>query len=387
MEYIPRPAFFAGSFHEPDSLGLTSREFQAFAQRRGLPFFSVHAGPSTRKWTEGDLTVLELQRGKTAIDLDDNLHFDPLLWRHTWRAEFALSQFKPDIIHVTGPGDCGIMGAYLARAMGVPLVASWHRDLHEFAARRLQQLLSFVPSPYLDFAVDHTQRHTLESVALFYRFARVLLAPSPDRMEMLRRRTGKPVFLMRPGVDTELFHPARRFRQDGAFTIGYVGQLRPERNVRFLAEIERSLPDGNHRFLIAGEGPERDWLERNMRRAEFAGVLHGEQLARACANMDLFVCPSGSHTPVLEALASGVPVVVFAPGFPVRGGADGFVARDSEDFLWGVKEILSNPSMHQSMREEARRGALGASWDRVFEQVYRVYSSTQTHTPDLRAAS
>ena len=157
----PRLAYFAGSFHEPDSLGLTSREFQAFARRRGLPFFSVHAGPSTTKRTEGDLTVLELQRGKAAIDLDDELHFDPFLWRHTWRVEFALRRFRPDIIHVTGPGDCGIMGAYLARVMGVPLVASWHRDLHEFAARRLQQLLSFVPSPYLDFAVDRTERHTL----------------------------------------------------------------------------------------------------------------------------------------------------------------------------------------------------------------------------------
>jgi hypothetical protein len=55
-------AFFADSFHQVSGVGLTSREFAAFAQRRGLPFLSVHAGPADRTFRHGPLTTVEFQR-------------------------------------------------------------------------------------------------------------------------------------------------------------------------------------------------------------------------------------------------------------------------------------------------------------------------------------
>ncbi|NKB16852.1 MAG: glycosyltransferase family 1 protein, partial [Sphingomonadales bacterium] len=67
---------------------------------------------------------------------------------------------------------------------------------------------------------------------------------------------GKPAFIMRRGVDTELFSPTRRDLQDGIFRLGYIGRLRPEKNVRFLAELERNLLRAgktNFRFLIVGD--------------------------------------------------------------------------------------------------------------------------------------
>ncbi len=45
------------------------------------------------------------------------------------------------------------------------------------------------------------------------------------------------------------------------------------------------------RFLIVGHGAEEDWLREHLPRAEFAGVLRGEALSEAYANMDLFVFP------------------------------------------------------------------------------------------------
>jgi phosphatidylinositol alpha 1,6-mannosyltransferase len=64
---------------------------------------------------------------------------------------------------------------------------------------------------------------------------------------------------------------------------------------------------------IVGHGAEESWLRENMLRATFTGVLRGEELAEAYANMDLFVFPSHTDTfgnVVLEALASGVPAIV-----------------------------------------------------------------------------
>ena len=52
----------------------------------------------------------------------------------------------------------------------------------------------------------------------------------------------------------------------------------------------------NYRFLVVGDGDELEWLRANLRRAEFPGVLKGEPLAEAYANMDLFRFPSHTDT-------------------------------------------------------------------------------------------
>jgi glycosyltransferase involved in cell wall biosynthesis len=392
MVSVPRVAFFADSFHEMDGLGSTVREFEAFARRRDLPLFIVRTGLSTRALSAGSVSVLELQRGPASIDLDKDLRFDPFFWRYAWRVEHALRRWKPDVIHVTGPGDAGIMGAYAAYRQRIPLVASWHTNLHEVAARRLQQILSFVPSPYLDFAVGRTERNTFRGVALFYRIARVLLAPAPDVMDTLRRETGKPVWLMPRGVDPVTYRPSLRFRQDGSFILGFSGPLARGGNARFLVDVDRNLNNSNHRFLVIGDGPERPWLADNLRRAAFPGRLTGVALARAYAGMDLFLFPSRTDSlgnAIPEVLASGVPVVTAGGGqrFLIQSGVNGYAASTDEDFLWGVREILASPALHQRMREEARRSALEYSWDRVFERVYEAYSAALGASGTLKAAS
>ena len=114
------------------------------------------------------------------------------------------------------------------------------------------------------------------------------------------------------------------------------------------------------------------------RDAEFTGVLHGEELAAAYAEMDVFVFPSHTDTfgnVVLEALASGVPAVVTPDGGPctiVRDGQTGRIVPD-EGFAAAVAELLADPAKHAEMRLAARAYALTASWDSVFEGVYRGY--------------
>ena len=149
MQSAPRVAFFADSFHEVNGVALTSRQLDAFARRRNLPFLSVHSGPETTTKTEGSITTMELERGPASLTIDDGLKFDPFLWRYMRRMVKAVRQFRPDVIHVTGPSDMGILGASLAFHMDIPLVASWHTNLHEFAARRLEKLLYFMPANYL----------------------------------------------------------------------------------------------------------------------------------------------------------------------------------------------------------------------------------------------
>ena len=162
MNPAPRVAFFADSFHEVNGVALTSRQLDGYARRLELPFLSVHAGPQTRKWTEGSVNTLEIRRSRAKFPVEVDLYFDPLFWRNYRLVEKALDEFQPDVIHLTGPSDVGILGAYFAHSRGIPLVASWHTNLHEFAARRLHSMLSFIPRAFRDFAAALTERGTLD---------------------------------------------------------------------------------------------------------------------------------------------------------------------------------------------------------------------------------
>src|SRR5262249_45472633 len=121
--------------------------------------------------------------------------------------------------------------------------------------------------------------------------------------------------------------------------------------------------------------------------ALFHGVLRGEALAQAYANMDVFAFPSHTDTfgnVVLEALACGVPAVVTdkgGPQFVVRNGETGFVARDPDQFVVKIMHLATNPEALTSMRIAARAAACHASWDVVFSSVYASYEQT------LRTAS
>lgn len=381
-----RIAFFTDSYTEVNGVAHTSRMLTAFARKRGLPFLCVHAGDKVELFQEGSLQRLALPRTKFGFKLDADLRFDLLMMRHVRRALKIVRQFNPDVIHITGPSDIGLLGLFVARRLNLPIVMSWHTNIHEYAKQRLEKLL-----PWLTTFLADTRRFSLAGGAeqlslkltlLFYKFGKVFLAPNEELGEMLRRTTNRPVFMMRRGVDTNLFSPAKRQRKDGLFTIGYVGRLTPEKNVRMLADLEKGLVSAgvkDFRFVIVGTGGERAWMEQQMQTASFAGVLKGEALARAYANLDLFIFPSRTDTfgnVVLEAQASGVPAIVSdqgGPKFIIRDGKTGLVARSNSGFLKATLSLMSQPELHGQMREAAREVANQASWDNVFETVWQAY--------------
>jgi len=380
---VPRIAFFSDSFHEVNGVANTSRQFDAFARRRQLPFLSVHAAPKGDFHTEGSVSTLELDRGPAAFKVERDMSFDPLMMqRHRAWARNLVRSFRPDVIHITGPSDIGILGAWIAKQSQTPLVASWHTNLHEFGARRLDKLISFVPRGMRDSLTGATERGILAGCARFYQMANVLLAPNEELVDLLVRRTGKPAFLMQRGVDTELYSPARRTRNDATFVFGYVGRITPEKSVRVLVDLERALlaaGETDFRIVVVGHGDELEWLRANLRQGVFPGVLRGEALARAYADMDVFTFPSHTDTfgnVILEAAASGVPSVVTASGGPkflVRDGVSGFVAGDERRFIARSVALMKDRAGQVRMRAAAREYALTMSWDSVFEKVYDAY--------------
>ncbi|MGA2049430.1 MAG: glycosyltransferase, partial [Terracidiphilus sp.] len=381
---MPRVAYFPDSFHEVNGVAHTSRHFEAFARRHNLPFLCVRAGDRANALEEdGNVWTLELPRGFLSFALEKDLRFDPAFLRHIPLIGEVLDRFKPDLLHITGPSEVGMLGARLAYEMELPLAASWHTNVHEYLARRSDWFLKLLPKQSM--VTEQTiEDLTLAAAAKFYSMAKVLFAPNPELCALLERATKRPCHLMPRGVDAELFTPEKRKREPGDrdHVLGFVGRLSVEKNVALLVQVQQELEEMGHksfRFLIVGHGGDEAWLRERLPKAEFAGVLRGEALSTAYANMDLFVFPSHTDTfgnVVLEALASGVPAIVTPDGGPktiVRDGVTGRIAEDAS-FAEAVASILGNPELHAAMRQAARAHAMTMSWDAVFEGVYSAYA-------------
>jgi glycosyltransferase involved in cell wall biosynthesis len=369
----------------------TSRHFEEFARRRDLPFLCVRAGDRAQAVIEeGNVWTLERPRSFLSFVLEKDLRLDPAFFRHIPLISEVLERFKPDLIHITGPSEIGILGAGLAHHLGIPLAASWHTNIHEYAARRAEWFLRLLPKDRSTAAGQKIEGLAMATAARFYSMAQVLFAPNPELCALLGRTTGRPCHLMPRGVDAQLFCPAKRTRErddrerdNGERVLGFVGRLSIEKNIGLLAKIQEELDSRgvkNFRFLIVGHGGDEAWLRERLPQAEFTGVLRGEALATAYANMDLFVFPSHTDTfgnVVLEALASGVPAIVTPDGGPrtiVRDGETGRIVPDDQ-FAEAITGLLEDLGRLDQMRRDARAYALTASWDSVFEGIYADYES------------
>jgi glycosyltransferase involved in cell wall biosynthesis len=167
--------------------------------------------------------------------------------------------------------------------------------------------------------------------------------------------------------------------------IGHVSRLAAEKNVMHLAGALKAVGEAraNVRFLFVGDGPARAELEAEMGpNARFVGYQGGEDLADHYAAADLFAFASLTETfgnVVLEALASGLPVVA------VRAGGVGEIVRSGETGI--LVEPVDPPSvmanaligladdtaLRREMADSARDYALTQTWPAIMGRLRERY--------------
>ena len=291
------------------------------------------------------------------------------------RLALELARFRPDVLHAVGPVCLGTFGVLAARALLVPTVASYHTDLPRY-----------LPLHGLGFA----EQVAWPLIRAVHNRAHLNLCPSRGTQSELEAHGIRNVEIWRGGVDTELFHPRRRSlatracltdgRPDRPILL-YAGRLSPEKNLELLLPVLKGLP-GCHLALV-GDGPARADLERLFagHAVTFTGFLAGEQLAQAFASADVFVMPSPTETlgfVVLEAMASGVPVVAArAGGIPdlVAHGVNGllFAAAASDAARAAVREVLDDRPRARFLAEQGRKSAESATWKRETRDLVWAY--------------
>jgi phosphatidylinositol alpha 1,6-mannosyltransferase len=302
-----------------------------------------------------------------------------------------LEAFRPDVVHLVNLASLGLVGMHNAHDLDVPVVASYHTDMPGYARFYGMGLLENPIWAY--FRWLHNQ-------------ADLNLCPSYYTKRELEAHDFERVAVWGRGVDTERYNPAHRtpaWRE--RLTKGeperplliYVGRLATEKRIEWLRPIVDLLPDAA--LAVVGDGPLREELETRFEGTHtvFTGYLEGQDLAAAYASGDLFVFPSASETfgnVVLEAMASGLPVIAAGAGGPVdhvRDEQNGYLSdpEDAYDFSMLVERALADPTRLAKMSRGARAYAETQTWEMILDGLLKQYAQVieahrtepEDHTP------
>lgn len=286
-----------------------------------------------------------------------------------------LDRFRPDIVHVVNPVVLGLWGTALAKQRNLPLLASYHTDIIQYA-RHLK--LPVLLEPGRRFLRDvHNQAH-------------VNLCTSIPMVNSARGLGIQRVRLWPKAVDTELFHPDRKtgaMRErltDGhpdAPLMVYVGRLSYEKRIDWLYAPVTQLP--GVRLALIGSGPAEATLRQRFAGTNtvFTGYMSGPDLAAAYASADVFAFPSDTETlgfVAMEAMACGVPPVgARAGGIPdvIRDGENGlmFTPGDLGDLTDKLGRLLFDPALRRRLGDQARADMERFGWRAATEALVEHY--------------
>jgi len=333
-----------------------------------------------------DLTILTSRMGKA--EEDGVVNFQPV-------GEFTLPEYDlqklsfPPVLefvdHVANrgytelilstPGPMGLVGLMAAKILGLQTSAIYHTDFPQYA-RFLSEddpLMEGMAWNYMHWFYSQMDRVYVNSQSYLERWVEKGL---PREKLMILPR----------GLDTETFSTKHRdpefWKKRGSVgkVVLYVGRISKEKELEFLSRVAEKLPRKKGvTFACVGEGPFLAELKKKMHEGIFTGVLHGADLSKAYASADLFVFPSTTDTygnVVVEAMASGLPVIVSNQGGPgelLRDERDGEVAATGDVAAWVTaveRQILRGEN--SSSREERReRTIVGRSWREAFASFWR----------------
>lgn len=287
-----------------------------------------------------------------------------------------LRQRQVAAVVTVGAGDKMFWGRWAARRAGVPVVAS---ALHSTGWPDGIGWLNRRLTPWTDAFIAVARTHG-EYLIHTERFPADKVAVIPN------------------GVDTHRFAPSAagraRIRRELGLTddvplCGIVAALRPEKNhalfLRAAAQVLRGVPAAT--FLVIGDGPLRGNLEQLARelgietRVRFLGTQH--EIPPWLAALDLFALTSDNEAnpvSILEAMASGVPVVATRVGSVAEMVHDGHHGRlvragDVNGMADAMQQVLTQPAWGRQMGAAARsHGSAHGSLERMvqgYQQLIR----------------
>ena len=317
------------------------------------------AADSAADTTDG---ILRLPSHAVPLDPEDRL----MRWSSLADLDRRLANADFDLVHVQTPFAAHYAGLRLARARGIPCVATYHTHFEEY----LFHYVRFLPKSALRLAARALARRQCNALD-------AVVVPSQPMAATLRDYgVAKPLHVIPTGLPESQFlrGDGQRFRETWDIAPErkvalFVGRAAFEKNIAFLLEMtalaRRQRP--NLMLVIAGEGPALPALRRQAAalgiedHVRFVGYLPRDGALRDCyAAANVFTFASHTETQglvLLEAMAIGLPVLAI----PALGAAEiikpgrGAIAaaETPEGFAEQLVGLLNRPTRLLIMADEA----------------------------------
>jgi glycosyltransferase involved in cell wall biosynthesis/predicted metal-dependent phosphoesterase TrpH len=279
-------------------------------------------------------------------------------------------------IIISTPGPVGLTALLAAKMLNLQTSGIYHTDFPQYI--RILTEDSFLESMawrYMQWF--YGQLDTVFVNSEEYRQSWIKRGFDPAHLKIFPR-----------GLDTELFHPARReptfFEKFGASNgevrLLYVGRISREKDLDLLAAAYRRLRDEGLpvQLFFVGHGPYSEAFAKSLPEAIFTGYLSGSELATAYASADVFVFPSTTDTfgnVIIEAQACGLPVIVSDSGGPkelVEHNSNGLITKshDVEDLTRAIRLLVTDSALRKRMGESARSSVVDRSWPSAFSKFW-----------------
>ncbi|CAN5783496.1 glycosyltransferase family 1 protein [soil metagenome] len=291
-----------------------------------------------------------------------------------------LDRFAPDVVHVVNPVILGLWGTAIAKQRNLPLLASYHTDITQYAVHLNLPLLGMVSRGFLRDV--HNQAH-------------VNLCTSQPMVNSAQGLGIHRVRLWPKAVDTKLYSSSNasqtmRERLSGGHPemplLIYVGRLSHEKRLDWLYAPVTQLE--NVRLALVGSGPAEAYLKERFQGTNtvFMGYMSGQALAEAYASADVFAFPSDTETlgfVAMEAMASGIPAVgARAGGIPdvIRHGENGFMFTpgDLGDLTEQLGKLLFDAELRSKLGRQARADMEVWGWRAATEKLLEYYDLART---------
>ncbi len=375
-------AHFTDTFYEVNGVAGTLRKQLAEARLKNRNHSVLTCDENGHKSSDRVKNFFPIGVYELSVYPEQKLFFPPFLEMVSYCYQREFNQ-----IHAATPGPLGLSALAISRILKIPFVGTYHTALPQYAQHLTEDpSVSDIMWSYLVWFYDQMDAIFVPSKATARELTDHGISASKIRQ-------------MPRGVDGDEFHPRNRtqgflereFGVPAGLRMLYTGRVSKEKNLALLENAFKKLCASRNdvQLIVVGEGPYWDEMRHNLAGfpAYFTGYLGGEKLQRTFASCDLFVFPSLTDTfgnVVLEAQASGLPVIVSDQGGPSENmleGKTGLVVkgRSVNELVKSIEQLLARPEMLAKMGATARRYAETRSINEAFHKIWKMYEEINEH--------
>jgi len=292
-----------------------------------------------------------------------------------------LSEFNPDIIHISTPSLLGFFALNYANKNHIPVLTIYHTHFISYLRYYLKLL------PFLILPAESIAKKIYK---IFYNKCNMVYTPTIQMVTELKEMgvSEKLLKVWQRGIDTQLFNPSKK---DKSFMRNITGNDKPcilfvsrlvwEKNIETLFNIydEAEAQHLDVNFIVTGVGVAEQIARKRMKKAIFLGFTDHTTLAKIFASSDIFLFPSVSETygnVVVEAMACGcTPVIARGGGSQslVKDGETGFLCEpnNAEEYIRKINTVLHDNILKEKMKLSGLQYTSTLNWETLANMYFK----------------